>query len=279
MDCRQIEQHLDAYADGEFEPSASVEFDAHLGACDECAQLLRVLQATKQAVHAQLSGVQAPASLRLRVGRALDRVDGRENPTRQWGTAAAAVAAAALLGVSQVPGIGARLGAGGSGQQATVQAGLTPIFEDVVAHHRDSLPSEVEPTNENPERLTGWFRDKVAFRVAPVRFARPGMQLVGARIGHVRNQRAAELVYRMGDRRLTMVVFAATPELTPYLRHDDDDSAVGLHRQRIGNRLVAYYNVNNYTVPIVEHDGIAYAFTGDLDRNELLQLVGSVKLP
>lgn len=276
MDCRQIEQHLDAYADGEFEPSASVEFDAHLGACDECAQLLRVLRATKQAVHAQLSGVQAPASLRLRVGRALDRIDGREHPTRQWGTAAAAVAAAALFGVSQFPGIGAHLRAGAT--PATIQAGLTPIFEDVVAHHRDSLPSEVEPS-ENPERVTGWFRDKVAFRVGPVRFARPGIQLLGARIGHVRNQRAAELVYRMGDRRLTLVVFATTPELTPYLHHDHDDSAVGLHRQRIGNRLVTYYNVNNYTVPIVEHDGIAYAFTGDLDRTELLQLAGSVKLP
>ena len=118
MDCRQIEQHLDAFADGEFEPTASVEFDAHLGACDECAQLLRVLNATKQAVHSQLSGVQAPASLRLKVGRSLDRIDGREHPTRQWGTAAAAVAAAAMLGMSQVPGISARLGTGASAPAA-----------------------------------------------------------------------------------------------------------------------------------------------------------------
>jgi anti-sigma factor RsiW len=187
------------------------------------------------------------------------------------------VAAAALIGFSQWSSVGSLLGAGGP-SHAAVQAGFSPIFEDVVERHRDDLPSEVEPS-ENPERVTGWFRDKVAFRVAPVRFARPEIQLLGARISHVHNQRAAELVYRLGERRLTIVVFKANPELTPYLLRDQDDSAVGLHHQRIGNRVVTYYNVQNYTVPIMEHDGIAYAFTGDLDRSELLQLVGSAKLP
>jgi anti-sigma factor RsiW len=278
MDCRQVEQHLDAYADGELEPSAVVGFDAHLTGCAECAGVLRLLRATKQAVHAQLSGVRAPASLHLRVGRALDRVDGRESPMRRWGTVAMAVAAAALLGLSQLsqlrpghPGV-----AGAS--EAGMQAGLTPIFEDVVERHRDDLPSEVGPS-ESPERVTGWFRDKVAFRVAPVRFARPEVQLLGARMSHVRSQRAAQLVYRLGDRRVTMIVFPSTPELKPYLERDQDGSAVGIRRERIGDRVITYYTVKNYTVPIVEHDGIAYAFTGDLDRSELLQLVGSAKLP
>lgn len=277
MECRQIEQHLDAYADGELEPSAVVGFDRHLSGCEACSRSLQVVRATKRAIHERLSGGRAPASLALKVGRALDQADGRDGAMRQWGTAAA-VAAAALFGLSQTPGVGNVLRGAGLGQ-ASVQAGLSPIFEQVVEHHRDELPSEVEPS-ENPERVTGWFRDKVKFRVAPVRFARPEIKLLGARIAHVHNQRAAELVYRMGDRRLTMVMFPATPELAPYLREQvEDDSEEGLHRERVGNRVVTYYTVKNYTVPIVEHDGIAYAFTGDLDRRELLQLVSSVHLP
>jgi hypothetical protein len=32
-------------------------------------------------------------------------------------------------------------------------------------------------------------------------------------------------------------------------------------------------------VPVLEHDGITYAFTGDLDQRKLLQLVASARLP
>jgi hypothetical protein len=53
----------------------------------------------------------------------------------------------------------------------------------------------------------------------------------------------------------------------------------GGHRERFGSRVVTYHNVQGYTVPILEHDGIAYAFTGDLDQHRLLQLVASARLP
>jgi hypothetical protein len=35
----------------------------------------------------------------------------------------------------------------------------------------------------------------------------------------------------------------------------------------------------DYTVPVFEHDGVVYAFTGDLDQQRLLKLVASARLP
>ena len=42
---------------------------------------------------------------------------------------------------------------------------------------------------------------------------------------------------------------------------------------------MTYHNVHGYTVPVFEHDGVVYAFTGDLDQRRLLQLVASARLP
>jgi hypothetical protein len=43
--------------------------------------------------------------------------------------------------------------------------------------------------------------------------------------------------------------------------------------------MVTYRNINGYTVPMIEHDGVVYAFTGDLDQRRVLQLVASARLP
>jgi hypothetical protein len=127
--------------------------------------------------------------------------------------------------------------------------------------------------------VTDWFRGKVGFRVRSVEFAEPQVHFVGARVSHIRDRQAASFYYTLGGNRLTTVVFEASPTLKHALNDDDLLMQSGVHRERIGNRLVTYQNVQGYTVPMVEHDGIVYAFTGDLDQRRLLRLVGSARLP
>ena len=75
------------------------------------------------------------------------------------------------------------------------------------------------------------------------------------------------------------MVFQAPPSFQEVLHNDRLIARVGAHRERIGQRVVTYRNVQGYTVPIIEHDGITYAFTGDLDQQQLLHLVASAVVP
>jgi anti-sigma factor RsiW len=118
-----------------------------------------------------------------------------------------------------------------------------------------------------PDKVAGWFRGKVGFPVRPVQFREPQVQFLGARISHVRERQAAALYYSVNGHRVTMVIFEPPTTLRAVAR-----------RTRIGDTELYYQHVHGYTVPIMEHDGIAYTFTGDLDRQSLLRLAASAQM-
>jgi hypothetical protein len=160
-------------------------------------------------------------------------------------------------------------------QGVQTEAGIVDplgVLGEVVQRHVDQLPSDINA--EPPDQVTSWFRGKVAFRMRPVEFNEPQVHFIGARVSHVQDRTAANLYYSVGSSRLTTVVFQPPPSFQHAL-HDDHL----LHRERLGSRVVTYHNVHGYTVPVFEHDGVVYAFTGDLDQQRLLKLVASARLP
>ena len=274
MDCRLLIDHLDAYVDGELEPSTVIDFEQHLDTCSGCCAELRLTRLLKQGVAERGAGPSAPGSLAVRVERVLDEVDADTRSRDRLGPSlyqAVAIAAAVLLffgysvNTDTAPG------------DEVDQASILPIFRDIVDRHVDALPAEIQPAKA--EEATSWFRGKVGFRVRSVRFDEPRVRFMGARVSHVGNRRAAKLYYKVGGHRLTMVVFKSTPSLRRMLSSEAGASGLGARRVRVGGRVVTYRNVHDYTVPIIEHNGIAYAFTGDLDQEELLRLVASAHLP
>jgi hypothetical protein len=85
----------------------------------------------------------------------------------------------------------------------------------------------------------------------------------------------------VGNNRVTVMacpVDAVLP-LRQALRDENEAHRLRLHRAYVGNRIVTYDDVQNYTVPIFEHNGVVYAFTGDLDKASLLRLAGSARFP
>jgi hypothetical protein len=145
-------------------------------------------------------------------------------------------------------------------------------MREVVDRHKDHLPVEI--STPVPEQATSWFRDKVGFRVRGVEFAEPLVHFEGARMAQVGNSQAARLYYRVGDSQLTVVMFKPSSSLEQVLSDD-----AGLKRVRVSGREVPYRTLHGYTVPIVQDNGIVYAFTGDLDERKLLQLVATARFP
>jgi anti-sigma factor RsiW len=278
MDCKLVRTHLDAYVDAELEPTPVIAFERHLDECSGCRNELALGRLIQQGVR-DLPRPQLPVGLQRRVLKALDTAEGTGTTgvdVRRWPSLAPlSVAALALVAVSvSIAPDHARPIVSGP---APMQLEAANLFGDIVARHTDQLPADIPA--EPPEAVTNWFRGKVGFRVRSVEFTEPQVRFVGARVSHIGDRQAASFYYTFGGNRLTTVVFQATPGLQNELRNAELMTRAGAHRQQVGGRVLTYQNVHGYTVPIVEQDGLVYAFTGDLDQSRLLRLVSSARLP
>lgn len=270
MECCVVQKHLSAYVDGELEPSRMLEVEQHLGACSDCEIDRGGLVAIKREIRVRIVAPAAPLYLRARVQGALRGVTPEsDGMSRPW-TVAASVAASVLLVVGSMVGTDRRIDSAGM---------VTPleIARQVVDRHKDELPAEI--ATKEPQRATSWFRDKVGFRVRSVEFAEPRVHFMGARMSQVGTQQAAKLYYNVDDSRLTLVMFKAPPPLTEVLNDGRGLERFGVHRVRVGGRDVTYHTLSGYTVPMLQDNGIVYAFAGDLDQSRLLRLVATARIP
>ena len=276
MDCKLVRDHLDAYVDGEIDPSPMLEFEQHLDACSGCRNEVTLMRAVQRGVQ-ELQAPAAPLALRQRVARALDEKSPADERGPRRAILSGVLSTAAVAAV--VFGAMARPHQGAQPEQRADMTDLPPfsMLGDIVARHTDELPADIH--DQPPEMVDNWFRNKVRFRVRSVEFKEPHVQLVGGRVSNVRDMPAVKLYYRVGDVRLTSVVFQASPSFHQVLSDAHAAQRWGAHRERIGSRVLTYRNVQGYTVPLIEHDGVVYAFTGDLEQHRLLQLVADARLP
>lgn len=290
--CRVVRKHVDAMVDGEFDTTTQVEFDQHLGTCPICREHVLFAKSVKTSTRRALAPVRAPEALRLRVLTALDAAPAPANarkslppeprslppgssaellravplaPVREgdgkgrsWGPMAFVVPAAAAAAVLVVFG---------SPSDSTEVAApeIVPLVEDVVRRHSAAPPPEVSgPGNQ----VAGFFRGMLTFPARPVEFkGNQDAALVGARLSNVRERDAAAFYYDVGGRRVTVMVFEPPPSFEE-----------GADHVRLHGRDVYYRNVHGYTVPIVEEDGLAYAFTGDLDSGSMMRLAATARV-
>lgn len=298
MPCRVVRRHLDALVDGELDTSAQVEFDSHLAGCPICRDQAAFSRSVKRTIKAELGSVKAPDRLRFRVLTALEsspqhplarspehapaseprqlQEDAERRRDRRgvrvWmlpARYAVPAAAAAVLFVA----IGARTD-DGEADDAAVAATTVPLFEDVVRRHSSEHPAEVAGP---PQQVVGWFRGKLEFPVRPVEFESHGARLLGARLSNVRERDAAAFYYDVRGHRVTVVVFEP-PVRSPLAGAMPSQPFVGAQRVNIHGRDLYYRQVRGYTVPVREYDGLTYAFTGDLDRQAMIQLAASARV-
>jgi anti-sigma factor (TIGR02949 family) len=267
MNCGVVRRHLDAYMDGEVDPTTQIEFERHLAGCAGCQELLSFSRQVKAEVRRSCLATRAPAALRERICAAMAEADRQAKkgaairflPLRKQVAFAVAAAAAVLMALTW--------GIGTSGEQGPAARAATmpmSMLEDVVRVHSAELPADVHAAE--PDAVTHYFRDKVQFPVRPAEFERPA-RLLGGRLSNVRDRRAAALYYDVGGRRLTVVVFDG-----PGLGSD------GGMRARMLGRELYYRQVQGYTVPVRRQDGLTYAFTGDMDRRQVLRLAASARV-
>ncbi len=261
MNCKKFKLHLGTFVDGELDPSSQMEFERHLDVCAKCQEDLAFERSFRAQTRAALGDVSAPDHLWGRALRRLDQVDESRSDhsvvdvqPMKWRHAwPIAAAAAALLVIGTVVDLPRTSGFKGASMG---------LLQDAVAVHSQGLPADV--TAERPQQVADYFQGKTPFPVRPAKFDQPSLRLMGARFIRIGALPAAALYYSLGGQRVTVLVFESPDDLM--------DGAQIVH---VGGRELYYRDVGGYSVPVVRHGGLSYAFFGDLDRPALFRLAAS----
>lgn len=267
MKCRWLQEHVDAYLDGEATPSAHIVFENHLLKCDGCRDVVEAFITQRQCIKRVYSDAGMSPQVRERLHQSflqnassLDLERSEDTPLIRFVPLRLKhVIPAAALGIALFSVF--RYGDSGSTNEAS--AGSLGLFGEVQRLHAHHLPMDIQ----DAEALPTYFSDKVPVPVYPVSFGNATVRFSGARYAQIAQKPVATLYYLSGQRRITVVVSESYPEAW---------------RQgqlvRLRGRDIYTYRVAGRTISAFEESGVLYTFAGDLPPRQMLHLAASMQV-
>jgi anti-sigma factor (TIGR02949 family) len=260
--CRDVARRLDAYLDGELEPTQILDVESHVVECAGCKERIELDRATRASLKRALKQ-KAPDGLRARALAAMQaekaRSEAREPaqaPAGTWRSFVPLASAAALA---------LAFGAVGKGSSESLHAGLGDVLlQELINEHSKPLP----PERTDPKDVRA-FEQYVGVPVHTAAFERGGARLVGGRVMPVSGDtRAAMLQYVIGsgDAAQRVSVFVYDPSKIQV-------HAAGLTPRSVGTAQVEVGRVDRgYTLAVTQNGGVGYVVASDLDTDRSAQL-------
>src|SRR2546426_12571747 len=87
VSCKDTQELLDGYLDGELDIVRGMEIEGHLRRCPACSQVYENHQALRSAIRARAPYFKAPAGLHQRVRSTVRQASKAESPSREIGRA------------------------------------------------------------------------------------------------------------------------------------------------------------------------------------------------
>jgi|SRR5579871_77294 len=177
------------------------EAEEHIGQCPECAQLLKDLEAIRQAIRRDASYHRADPALKARVLQAIedDRPQQKHSPYGRpffagaASGAVAATAAAALAFLFLLPA-----------ESDEIAAGVA------AAHQRSLMPAHlVELSSHDPARVQAWLSAHDGISPPVKTLGAHGFTLEGARSDYIYEGPAGAAVYRHGKSIVNLFAWTA----------------------------------------------------------------------
>ncbi|MBN2339884.1 MAG: zf-HC2 domain-containing protein [Deltaproteobacteria bacterium] len=248
MNCISSKKFVDAYLDGELEAGMMLEIETHLESCEECAGVLCLKRDMKTEL-AKRGNAAAPEHLRRQI-----EMISSGSPRVWWQrpVVAAPVAAAAafmlLMWSHSTP------------QTTLPKDEVALLVQDVVDRHVRELPMEIQNANQNT--AASWFQGKIDFPVRPLGTGIRNATFQGARVSNVRENQAAQMVYRVDGKKVTFMVFPANQ-----LAIQGGDLLTVRGKQILTGRR------NGYNVALAKDGDMIYAVSSDLPIKRLVSLL------
>jgi anti-sigma factor RsiW len=232
--CREAEALLPAYVDRELDVTSSLQIEAHIAACRNCAAAVERDEALRTAIGSAALTYAAPADLAPRVRAAVRRAARPRTAlvqrARRWAAIPAAMAvAAAASWMIAVNVVGPR--------------SAQPLLDELVAGHVRSLMVDhlvdVESTDQHTVRP--WFNGKIDFAPPVADFTASGFPLVGGRVDYIGGRPVAALVYRHDRHVVNVFIWPhATADAAPR-----EFSSQGYHIVRWNDGGLEYWAVSD----------------------------------
>jgi anti-sigma factor RsiW len=207
--------HLQAYFDGEVDALRASEIEQHLDGCEDCSALLEELEQTRIALRRNLSYLSAPAELRSRLTRALDRESVSQTPPQSLWDRLSSRARPFWFGA---------VSGGVSMAAVAVLAFVTwaprlanPLVDDVVGAHVRSLMSShpIDVISTDRHTVKPWFAGHTDVSPVVADFETRGYKLIGGRVDYLNHQRAAVVVYEHGPHVINVFSWAESRRALP----------------------------------------------------------------
>lgn len=198
MNCHDGQSLMHGYLDGELDPSVSLQYEQHLGACPVCSKAL----AERQAIQAQMKAAplyfKAPDTLRERVRSSSRKQHGGRflHIPLRWVAAAACVAFFIGLGFLLA--------------QFTFKSSVHErLTQEVASAHIRSLQAKhvVDVPSSDRHEVKPWFNGKLDFSPPVPDLEKEGFPLVGGRLDYLDGKPVAALVYRRREHLINLFVW------------------------------------------------------------------------
>ena len=183
MDCTLHRHLLEAYLDGELGFERTLEVEAHLASCPECASEVQSWKGIRMSMQGAELYHRAPAHLEAKLRTLLPQARTQKTPWFQrsiWAAGGAAFATAVLLMsfVTMRP------------------AGPSPANEIVASHIRSMMADHLmDVVSTDQHTVKPWFDGKLDFAPPVQDFAADGYPLAGGRLDYIENRKVAVLIY------------------------------------------------------------------------------------
>jgi len=241
--CKDSQELIHGYIDGELDPLGNIEVERHLETCEACSEVYKREQVLHSLMQNSSLKFTPPAGLRRTIESAARKADKAERGERwtlwpaswRWLSAAAVLASVAVL-------IWIATGRSRSGQDLMAQEVLSSHVRSLMAGHLTDVPTSDQHT------VKPWFNGKLDFS-PPVRdLTAQGFVLVGGRLDYLVQTPAAAVIYRRRQHVINLFIWPSA-----------SDRATGMSIQsRRG------YNLIHWT-----QSGMTYWAVSDLNTSEL----------
>ena len=225
MNCQEIADLMDGYLDGELDALTSQKIEQHLRDCPKCEQAYEVETAMAHAISQAAPYYKAPLELRERIqvslreaiGATTSRAAAEERPLPvrrpetarrgalfdtpwNWLALAAAIAVAAIVGSSLLPG----LRQPGADQFLATQL-IASHVRSLMANHLTDVASSDQHT------VKPWLDVKLDFAAPVMDLSSQGFPLIGGRLDYLDNHSVAALVYQRRKHFINLFIWPTTP--------------------------------------------------------------------
>jgi len=207
MICRDVQELIHGYVDGELDLVRNLEMERHLHQCAACSGMEGRLRALRTAMSGSLPYFHPPAGMegRIRAGlRAAAQPEGRAPHFGlhwQW----IGVAATLLLAVAGTWQVALMNRRPGDAEILAREATASHVRSLMASHLGDVLSSD-------RHTVKPWFNGKLDFSPAVNDFADRGFALVGGRLDYLDNRSVAALVYQRRKHVINLFVWPAPRE-------------------------------------------------------------------